>query len=137
MQNISVACIAFRKNKVFIALRNPTGEMGGKWEFPGGKVEHNESEESAIIREFQEEFSVKVKVGEKITEGTFTHKDKEFVLKAYRIFLPRSGRFFRFKLTEHSDYKWIDVNQVTSLDFVDSDLKIYPDIKKYIIKNEK
>ena len=31
----------------------------------------------------------------------------------------------------------IDVNQVTSLDFVDSDLKIYPDIKKYIIKNEK
>ena len=35
----SIACIAFDGEKILVAHRNPTGQMGGRWEFPGGKVE--------------------------------------------------------------------------------------------------
>ena len=71
MSKTSIACIAFNDNKVLIAHRNPTGQMGGRWEFPGGKVEDGESEETAVAREFKEEFGVSITVGPKIanTDG--------------------------------------------------------------------
>ena len=35
----SIACIDYRNGKVFIAKRQMKGDMGGRWEFPGGKIE--------------------------------------------------------------------------------------------------
>ena len=45
----SIACIALDGTKVLIAHRLPVGQMGDRWEFPGGKVEGDESCELAII----------------------------------------------------------------------------------------
>ena len=73
----SIACIDYRDGKIFIAKRAQKGDMGGKWEFPGGKIEDGEDFETAIKREMLEEFGVDVKVHEKITEGTFFHKGKK------------------------------------------------------------
>ena len=58
MNKKSIACIAFNEKNVFIAHRNHVGQMGGRWEFPGGKVEDGETDEQSIIREFEEEFGV-------------------------------------------------------------------------------
>ena len=44
----SIACIDYRNGKVFIAKRQMKGDMGGRWEFPGGKIEENEDFETAI-----------------------------------------------------------------------------------------
>ncbi|MCR4627711.1 MAG: NUDIX domain-containing protein, partial [Treponema sp.] len=41
---LSIACIARDGNKVLIAHRQNIGQMGGRWEFPGGKVENGEEE---------------------------------------------------------------------------------------------
>ena len=35
----SIACISYKDGKVFIAKRQQKGDMGGRWEFPGGKIE--------------------------------------------------------------------------------------------------
>lgn len=134
MAKISIACIALYNGKVLVAHRNPVGQMGGRWEFPGGKVEEGESEEKAVVREFKEEFGVKVKVGELIAENFFEHNGNRRTLHAYRIFVPHKGLFFKYKLTEHSEYKWVSFDEIPDLEFVDSDLLIYEDIKKY---NEK
>ncbi len=134
MKNISIACIALYKNKVLIAHRNPVGQMGNRWEFPGGKVEDGEDELQAVVREFKEEFGVKIKVGELITENFFEHNGIKRTLHAYRIFVPHRGLFLKYKLTEHTEYKWVDLEEIKSLEFVDSDLLIYEDVKKY---NEK
>ena len=56
----SIACIICNKGKVLIAHRNPTGQMGSRWEFPGGKVDDGETEQEAIRREMREEFDVDV-----------------------------------------------------------------------------
>ena len=63
----SIACIDYRNGKFFIAKRQMTGDMGGRWEFPGGKIEEGEDFEIAIKREMKEEFGVDVKVGRQIT----------------------------------------------------------------------
>ncbi|MBQ5472565.1 MAG: (deoxy)nucleoside triphosphate pyrophosphohydrolase [Treponema sp.] len=132
----SIACIIYNNenSKILVALRNPTGDMGNRWEFPGGKVDAGENDEQAIVREMSEEFGVKASVGEKIVSSTFTHKEKLCYLNAYMVTLEHDGLSKRFTLTEHQDYKWIDPKEIPSLSFVDSDLKIYPEVMKYLEK---
>lgn len=132
----SIACIDYRDGKVFIAKRQMVGDMGGRWEFPGGKIEDGENLETAVIREMQEEFGVKVSVGRKITSGTFTHKNQPCTLDVLEVVFPYDGIKEKFILTEHTDYKWVSLESIPELDFVDSDLSIYNDVKKWC-ENEK
>lgn len=128
----SIACIAFDGEKLLVAHRNPTGQMGNRWEFPGGKVEAGESDETAIVREFEEEFGVTVKVGEKITETFFVHNDAQVALHAYEIFVPHDGIAQKYTLTEHTEYKWALPAEIPTLSFVDSDMLIYPAVMKWV-----
>ncbi len=132
----SIACIDYRDGKIFIAKRQMVGDMGGRWEFPGGKIEEGEDLETAVVREMQEEFGVTVKVGRKITSGSFTHKGKPCTLDVLEVTFPHDGIEKRFELTEHTDYMWTDLDSIPQLNFVDSDLSIYNDVKKWC-QNEK
>ena len=132
----SIACIDYRDGKIFIAKRQMTGDMGGRWEFPGGKIEEGEDLTTAVVREMQEEFGVEVSVGRKITSGSFTHKGNPCTLDVLEVKFPHDGMVERFALTEHTDYKWADINEIPSLNFVDSDLSVYDAVKKWC-QNEK
>src|SRR5574344_1212768 len=125
MEKTSIACIALDGNNSLIAHRNPTGQMGGRCEFPGGKLEPGETEQQAVVREFKEEFGVHVKVGEKITDSSFRHNGDLVALHAYRIFVPHRGIFFKYKLTEHTEYKWVKAESIPRRNFGDSDLRLY------------
>lgn len=48
-------------NRVLISRRPEGKSMGGLWEFPGGKVEPEETPEDALIREMEEELGVRIK----------------------------------------------------------------------------
>lgn len=130
----SVACIIYKDGKVLVAHRIPKGDMGSRWEFPGGKVDEGEDDKTAIIREMREEFGVKAFPGEKISSCSFFHKNKECFLNAYSVQLEHDGIKKPFVLTEHTEYKWINPKEIEKLNFVDSDLKIYPDVMKYLEK---
>ena len=69
----SIACIDYRKGKIFIAKRIETGDMGGRWEFPGGKIDEGEDFVTAIKREMKEEFGVEVEVFDKLCQVSFEH----------------------------------------------------------------
>ena len=132
----SIACIDYRDGKIFVAKRQMTGDMGGRWEFPGGKIEDGEDLETAVIREMQEEFGVTVSVGQKITSGSFTHRNKSCTLDVLEIHFPHDGMTERFTLTEHTDYNWVKLEEIPGLNFVDSDLSVYDAVKKWC-ENEK
>ena len=132
----SIACIDYRNGKIFIAKRQMVGDMGGRWEFPGGKIEEGEDLQTAVVREMQEEFGVTVTVGRKITSGSFTHKGKPCTLDVLEVSFPHDGIEKKFELTEHTDYQWADIDSIPQLNFVDSDLSIYNDVKKWC-ENEK
>jgi 8-oxo-dGTP diphosphatase len=124
----SVAGISVKGGKVFVARRKPGGALGGKWEFPGGKVEAGETCEEALVREYREEFQADIQVGAKIACAAFEHKGKQFSLNAYQFdFLSED-----FTLLEHDEWRWVDADELVRLDFADSDKKIFPAVIKMI-----
>jgi len=50
------AAIIINNDRILIAQRLNTDKLAGKWEFPGGKIENNETPEQCLIREMKEEF---------------------------------------------------------------------------------
>jgi 8-oxo-dGTP diphosphatase len=124
---ISVAGIAVQDGKLFIARRTEGGAMGGKWEFPGGKVEDGEDCEQALKREFLEEFGVKVTVGVQLAETEFENKGRR-LLKAFSIeFLSLD-----FTLHEHTGWRWADYGEIEAADFMPSDLGLLAGIKRQL-----
>ncbi|MDR3160826.1 MAG: (deoxy)nucleoside triphosphate pyrophosphohydrolase [Spirochaetaceae bacterium] len=121
----SVAGIACEQGKFFIARRIPGGDLGEKWEFPGGKVEPGESDGEALIREYEEEFGVPVEIGALLGTVSFEHHGCTRTLNAYRVYFSRRD----FTLKEHTEWRWADVGEIETLDFADSDRKLLPGLK--------
>ena len=120
----SIACILFQNEKVLVGRR-----------IPGGKVERGESAEVAICREFDEEFSVPIRVGRKIAEAMFQYKGNDIQLEGYEIFLATDNP--QWVLTEHTEIRWVTLDEIRKLNFVDSDLLIYPQVVEYFSNKDR
>jgi 8-oxo-dGTP diphosphatase len=125
---VSVAGIAIEGLQLFIAHRKPGGDLGGKWEFPGGKVEKGEKDSDALIREFQEELGVRVSPGPFLGTSSFEHRGTVRTLRAYRIYFAEKD----FKPREHSEWRWAGFEEIEKLDFADSDRLLFPALKTYL-----
>lgn len=121
-----VAAVIIKDKKIFTAQRPNKGEVGLKWEFPGGKIEKGECEKDALYREIQEEFDTDLNVGDKVI--TITHQYTEF-----KIIM--SGYFCTIKngnlnLKEHLDSKWLPLDMIESVDWAPADVPIMNEVIK-------
>ena len=122
-----VAALIKKDNKYLIAKRS-TGaqEVIGKWEFPGGKVEPNESEEHAIEREIKEEFEMDVKANRFLTNNVCEYPSKTIDLRLYEcIYL--SGKFH---LHDHSEYKFVKKDEILDYDLCPADIPLAKYVKE-------
>lgn len=60
-----VAAVIRREDKIFATARG-YGEFKSQWEFPGGKIEADETPQHALVREIKEELETEIEVGELI-----------------------------------------------------------------------
>ncbi len=69
------AAVIRRDGKVLLAKRPSKGLLGGMWEFPGGKIEKDETLEACLAREIREELDAKIRVGEPfgVYQHAYTH----------------------------------------------------------------
>jgi len=74
--NVAVAVIINNDKQILIAKRHDHLHQGGKWEFPGGKVEENESTKDALIREIKEEVGIEIKEASPLTILDYDYGDK-------------------------------------------------------------
>src|SRR5438552_14203077 len=75
------AGLVFRDGKLLITLRYDDAHLGGLWEFPGGKVERDESFEVCLLRELREELGIGVEIQELIETDTHAYPGKTVRLK--------------------------------------------------------
>jgi len=125
----SIAGIIYRQGLFLIGHRLNTGEMANRWEFPGGKVDPGESPEQAIVREFEEEMGISAVPGEFLTSVEFANKSGPSTLLAYRV---RGIDELPTRLTEHSELRWASLEEIDTLEFVDSDRLLLPFLKEWV-----
>ena len=121
-----VAGIIIKKGKVLIARRASHKSLPGKWEFPGGKIEIDETPEVALERELFEEFRIKTKTGKYIT--TNVHDYGTFKIKLLAYF----SEYIRgeFILTDHDQIKWVVIKELKFCDLADADIPIINELNK-------
>ena len=123
MKHVEVVCAIIEndKDEVFICKRGAGRQLEGKWEFPGGKVEANESHEQTIIREIKEELNSIVDPYEYIGKVNYEYKNIEkpfsITLYEYRCVLLNG----KLELSEHTASKWINKKDLSTVDFSDAD----------------
>lgn len=129
MKNILVVAALIKKDNNVLIARRSTGDENvlGKWEFPGGKVEPNETEGHAIEREIKEEFELNIKANKYITNNVCEYPTKTVDLRLYECEYI-SGEF---KLHDHSEYKWVNINELLNYDLALADIPL----AKYIANN--
>jgi mutator protein MutT len=79
-KRIGVAVIRNKQGQILIDRRLAKGEMAGLWEFPGGKIELNETVEECIKREISEELAIEVEVGDRLVTIDRTYSNFEVTL---------------------------------------------------------
>lgn len=128
MKNILVVAALIKKNNDVLIARRSTGDENvlGKWEFPGGKVEPNETEEHAIEREIKEEFELDIKANKYITNNVCEYPTKTVDLRLYECEYI-SGEF---KLHDHSEYKWVNINELLNYDLAPADIPLAKYLKE-------
>ena len=115
-----VAGIAVSGNKIFMARRSPDKSLAGLWEFPGGKVEANESDEEALKREIKEEFGKEIIIGEFFHENLHTDADKTIKLISYFM----AFHDFPKESTSHDKLKWSKIEDLNKYDFCPPDIEV-------------
>lgn len=116
-----VAGVIYKNNKFLIAQRNFKKAQGGLWEFPGGKVEKNESYESALIREIKEELNADIEVNEHIGESIHHYPEKDIKLIFYKARLLSE----KVELLEHESCKWITKDEKDKFEFAGADKVVF------------
>ena len=112
------AIIENENNEILCALRSPEMSIPNHWEFPGGKVEANESFGEAIVREIQEELDCTIEFKEAFNDNT--HEYEKFIVNLITI---------KCKLvagtpiaTEHSKLIWMKRENLQSLNWAPADV---------------
>lgn len=91
-----------------------------KWEFPGGKIEANETPEASLIREIKEELNIDIEIIDGLSANDHHYPDKSIRLIPF-ICRQTGGEIL---LKEHADYKWLDRKDLLDLDWADADVEV-------------
>ena len=115
-----VAGVIFNQGKILITKRPYNVHQGGKWEFPGGKVNLDEAEEQALKRELFEELSVDVDVANLILETNHFYENLEVNLLFYECTI-NSNKVTNLSVLQH---KWITLPELLDYSFPPANEKL-------------
>ncbi len=117
---IVTAGILEKNGRFLLAKRKPEKKFGGKWEFPGGKLEFGETPEQCLERELNEELGIEVEVGNFIASSVFEANGKQLHLQAYQI-ISYSGEM---NLVDHTEIQWVTPNELLKYELTPADIPI-------------
>ncbi len=84
-QHVVVAVIENGGGEVLIARRHDHLHQGGRWEFPGGKVEAGEDAFSALQRELFEELAVEPLTAHPLIRIPYAYPEHKVLLEVWRV----------------------------------------------------
>lgn len=116
---IVVAAVIARNGRVLACQRNGAGRFPLKWEFPGGKVQANETPQEALARELHEELGVEAKIGAEIFRTQHKYDEMREVVEL--IFLKAHIEVGEIENRIFQEMKWVELQKLSELDFLEAD----------------
>ena len=127
---IEVTCsIIEHNNKILVTQRSEKMALPLKGEFPGGKVEKDETAEACLIREILEELHINIKIKSQLNSNTHQYSETKIIKLIPFICELVSGDI---KLTEHANFLWLSKNELVNLDWAEADVPILNEYLNYI-----
>lgn len=112
--------VIVRDQQVLLALRSSKQHQGGKWEFPGGKVEQGETVPQALARELHEEVAISVTDCSAFMQLEYAYPEKTVLLDIYLVSAfagEPNGR-------EGQPLRWVDIAGLGSIELPDANQPI-------------
>ena len=127
MKIIHVSCLVLlHQGKVLATQRSEKMDLPGFWEFPGGKMEPEESPTNCLIREISEELSIGIRISRPLTPVLHTYPNKSIQLIPF-LATWESGTL---QLTEHAQIQWLAQKDLLSLDWAPADIPIVHELNE-------
>jgi 8-oxo-dGTP diphosphatase len=128
MIRVSCAIILNSNQQVLVTQRSSQMSHPLQWEFPGGKIEENETAEECLIREIREELNIDIEISSRLSPKKHQYPAKLILL------IPFICRHLNREilLKEHAEYKWLDSKDLLDLDWAEADIGVVMEyLKRY------
>lgn len=120
MIDVTCAIIRNEENEVLVVQRSEQSDHPFKWEFPGGKINKDETDEDCIIREIREELFMDI-----VICGKLQPVDHDYGHKRIRLIPFICDTLDELPvLTEHIDFRWCTPEELESVDLSEADIRV-------------
>lgn len=120
MITVAVAIIRARGN-ILVCRRKPSARYGLKWEFPGGKVERNETAVDCLKRELKEELNIDAAIGTLYHRQQYTYSDAGSFEVLYFTIPSYSGEV---ENRSFAAIQWISENRLGTIDMLEGNREV-------------
>lgn len=130
MKSIEVVAAAIVKDERILIAKRASGEFEGLWEFPGGKIEIGESQETALKREIDEELNLMISDLNYVDTIFYDYPSFSLVMHLYSCTADTENIIKHV----HSELWWIHYQQLDSVEWVPADIGLLKSIADYLNK---
>jgi 8-oxo-dGTP diphosphatase len=130
---VAAAALINDNDEVLLAQRPEGKRLAGRWEFPGGKVEKDESPEGALVRELKEELGIDVKP-EDLEPFWFLSHDYVSQFGFHLLMPVYSCRIWEGepKALEHASILWEYPREMHKLPMIEADAELVARLSHYL-----
>lgn len=120
MKTLNVVAAIIKKDNKILATKRGYGEFINMWEFPGGKIEPNETKEEALIREIREELDCIIKPTKFALDLEYQYPTFYLKMSCFEAVITEGTP----KLLEHNDANWLGKKDLGTVNWIPADLQI-------------
>ena len=126
MKTLNVVAAIIKKDNQILATKRGYGEFINMWEFPGGKIEADETKEQALIREIREELDCTIRPIKFALDLEYQYPTFYLKMSCFEAIITEGTP----KLLEHNDARWLTKQQLNDVNWIPADLTIIDYLKK-------
>ena len=126
MKTLNVVAAIIRKDNQILATKRGYGEFINMWEFPGGKIEPDETKEQALIRDIKEELDCTIKPVKFALDLEYQYPTFYLKMSCFEAEITEGTP----KLLEHNDARWLAKDELNDVNWIPADLTIIDYLKE-------
>lgn len=128
MKTVRVVAAVIRDGDRIFATARGYGEYKGWWEFPGGKIEAEETAEEALVREIREELDTEIRVGVLIDTIEYDYPTFHLSMDCFWAEVVAG----QLVLKEAEDARWLTKETLESVQWLPADASLIEHIKAFM-----